>query len=399
MVATVHQVNLRSYAIDMLVMRFGCRLKPMTSHLHQHYKVRIVIAGSLPPPIGGTTVLLQNLIDAIRRNPDVQLKIVETGRSHDITLRNLFLVMTLPWRLVAASCNADVVSIHCSSPSTMGLPALLVSRVLNKPFIVRKFGGNDYRDTGGFWFRSNRLSEFVLRHADLCLLETRELVSQARGRGLDGVFWFPNHRPLLETTTDKSIPSKNAVCRRFVYVSHVRESKGIYVLAEAARQLPPDVTVDVYGPWFPDVNQDIFNATPNVKYRGIVAPDSVVSTLRQYDAFILPTYHPGEGYPGAILEAFIAGLPVITTQWRAIPEIVDESVGILVEPKNAKALCGAMQRLINDADLYQTLRDNTKEKAKFFSSQRWADEFVKRCRSLLGPSSANGSDLNEGLDI
>ena len=39
--------------------------------------------------------------------------------------------------------------------------------------------------------------------------------------------------------------------------------------------------------------------------------------LWEYDCLVLPTFHPGEGYPGVIAEAFVHEIPVITTiGWR-----------------------------------------------------------------------------------
>jgi len=107
--------------------------------------------------------------------------------------------------------------------------------------------------------------------------------------------------------------------------------------------------------------------------------------MRDYDALLFPTYWQGEGIPGVVLEAFQAGLPVITTDWRSIPELVDDSCGILVPPRDVDALEAAMQQLVSDSELYQQLSGGALRKASEFSAERWTAEFVRYCRSLLEP--------------
>jgi glycosyltransferase involved in cell wall biosynthesis len=59
-------------------------------------------------------------------------------------------------------------------------------------------------------------------------------------------------------------------------------------------------------------------------------PAEVVPTLRNYDALIFPSYYQGEGHPGVLVEAMMAGLPIITTQFRSIPELVQDGVNGLL---------------------------------------------------------------------
>ena len=64
---------------------------------------------------------------------------------------------------------------------------------------------------------------------------------------------------------------------------------------------------------------------------------------------ILPTFFKGEGYPGVIVEAFSLGLPVISTNWRCIPELITNDVnGYLVEAKSYEDLKGAVEAIGSD---------------------------------------------------
>lgn len=345
-------------------------------------RLRILVIGTLPPPIGGTTVLLQCLIESLKENPEVDLRVLDTGGVRGKGLQGLLRFGRVVYRLFVTIRKVDVVTLHCCTPAlpTMGTMVLFLSRLFRKPLVIRKFAGTDYRAFGTL---RGRLSEYVLLHADLYLAETQGLVVQATDRGLKNVHWFPNHRRFCVSDIDTPWKKVKAICKKFVYVGHVREYKGMRILAEAAAQLPSGVTVDVYGPWFDDLDRSIFDRCPNIRYAGVLKPEEVVETMRRYDAFVLPTHHEGEGYPGTILEAYNAGLPVVTTKWRALPEIVDDTVGILVEPKNAEDLYRAMARLSEDNGLFQQYRANTRTKAQFFSSENWAGKFVEFCRELV----------------
>lgn len=72
--------------------------------------------------------------------------------------------------------------------------------------------------------------------------------------------------------------------------------------------------------------------------------------LKAFDIFVLPSVK--EGFPSVILEAMAAEIPVIATKVGAIPEIIqDGKNGILVEPKNPKAIAKAIDGLLKNPNL------------------------------------------------
>lgn len=59
-----------------------------------------------------------------------------------------------------------------------------------------------------------------------------------------------------------------------------------------------------------------------------------------------------EGFGLALLEAMLAGRPVVATSAGPVPEIVvDGSTGILVPPDDAEALAAAAAQLLSEPDL------------------------------------------------
>ncbi|MCP4640949.1 MAG: glycosyltransferase family 4 protein, partial [bacterium] len=225
---------------------------------------------------------------------------------------------------------------------------------------------------------------WLARRADLFLVETKMLVQAANADGIARVAWYPNNRPFGGSS---DLPSQlPRPCRRFVFMSHVRPVKGIAELISAAERFGKHVSVEVHGPFLDGLSEDMFAGLQRTCYRGVVPPDKVVSVLREYDVLLLPTYHAGEGYPGVVLEAYRAGLPVITTRWRAVPEIVDDSCGILVEPHDADALWNAMNSLVEDERFFARLRAGVHAKRKLFDTTTWTERFMDHCHKLAGLS-------------
>lgn len=120
-----------------------------------------------------------------------------------------------------------------------------------------------------------------------------------------------------------------------------------------------DVSCDFYGPIMKGFRNDFFchlATTPGARYRGIAEVGTATNLMKQYDALALPTFFKGEGHPGVIIEAMHAGIPVISTFYRAIPELIkDGHNGFLVPTGDSQALASAIQKLSSNPALRQKM--------------------------------------------
>ena len=56
------------------------------------------------------------------------------------------------------------------------------------------------------------------------------------------------------------------------------------------------------------------------------------------------------------VEAMMFDLPIVSTDWRGLPDIVvDGETGFLVPPKDAKSIAERLESLISDTDLRRTM--------------------------------------------
>lgn len=360
--------------------------RPQTVNV-QRSKLKILAIGPLPPPIGGISISFKILVDLLQRRNDVVVEVVDFNAIRSRKGNSLRGLLNLCSAVILKARHMDVITVYSASTAlpSLGLLLLVISRVLGKPFVVRKSAGFDYLDLGPF---KGRVAHFVIKHANLYLAQTQNLVRLACERGISHVKWYPTSRPMSDKGYTPSMENKS--CRRFVYVGQVRAYKGIREIIEAAERFEQGIRVDIYGPLFNDLEQHIFEACKRVNYCGVLSPEDVIPTLKHYDMLLLPTKAATEGYPGAVFEGYSAGLPIITTRCGGIPEIVDDQSGLFVEPDNSDALFEAMKVVVENDEVYQKLRQGVYEKRKQFDSAIWADRFVEYCGEVFSVHGRGG---------
>ena len=341
-------------------------------------RIRMLLIGPLPPPLGGTAVSFRALVETLERRSDLTTDVVDSSGVRGCGPAGVVRLARLLWRLVTAIPRADVVALNVATTGlhVLGAPVAVLAGITRKPLIVRKFAGTELSCFGPV---TRAVMVWTLRRARLYLAQTKALVESAEAIGLTNVRWYPNSRPMPALPEE---PPGERTCRRFVYLGQIRRPKGIRELIEAGERFGEDVVVDVFGTLGYDVPRSAFDGLSRVHYRGVLDPTDVHDVLARYDALVLPSYHAGEGYPGVVLEAYGAGLPVLTTRWRSLPELVDETSGILVEPRDADALHHAMKRLTEDAELYTRLRRGVRARRDEFSDTIWHERFVEFCREV-----------------
>ncbi|MHB1949668.1 MAG: glycosyltransferase family 4 protein [Gammaproteobacteria bacterium] len=94
--------------------------------------------------------------------------------------------------------------------------------------------------------------------------------------------------------------------------------------------------------------------THKVRFIEWLSGDELFQELIDADVFCLPSL--SEGSPCSIIEAMCIGLPVVATSIGGIPDlIVDGKTGLLIPPNDENAITDALQKLIEQPDLHQTM--------------------------------------------
>ena len=85
----------------------------------------------------------------------------------------------------------------------------------------------------------------------------------------------------------------------------------------------------------PDIADD-------VDYAGFVAGEKKTGLLRDCDCLCFPTYYHAESFGLVVVEAMAAGMTVVTTRWRAIPELLSADYPGYVPVRSPASIAAAL---------------------------------------------------------
>ncbi len=151
-----------------------------------------------------------------------------------------------------------------------------------------------------------------------------------------------------------------------LYLAHCSREKGFFaaldgVLAAnralAARQLPLQLRLTAAGNFVSDEEQAEFADRQKnpavaevVEYAGFVSGERKTELLRTADLFLFPTRYLGENQPVNLIEAMAFGLPIVTTRWRSLPEMLPPDYPGLVSDQNPDEIAAALLLVLAERD-------------------------------------------------
>jgi glycosyltransferase involved in cell wall biosynthesis len=115
----------------------------------------------------------------------------------------------------------------------------------------------------------------------------------------------------------------------------------------------------------------------DVEYKGIVDYSKSVETLTNHLALLFPTHWDGEGFPGTIVDAYAAGVPVIASDWNANAELINNfETGWVYPNERVKNLDESLEWVAGHLDEMLEMRQKCRDKAKEFMPTTWICKIV-----------------------
>lgn len=151
-------------------------------------------------------------------------------------------------------------------------------------------------------------------------------------------------------------------------VGRLTIQKGHTVLLDAISRLKDDETKIVFafagdGPQLEVLQKKAGELAVNERIRFLSVRNDINELLLAADVFVQPSLW--EGLSLALLEALLAGLPVVATGVEGVIDVVEDGVSaLLVPPNDPAALADAIQRLVHDAGLRAKLGAAGRERAE-----------------------------------
>ncbi len=112
-----------------------------------------------------------------------------------------------------------------------------------------------------------------------------------------------------------------------------------------------------------------------ITYLGFVSGERKRQVFIENDFFCFPTYYHAESFGLVVVEAMAFGLPVITTSWRSLADILPSAYPGLVDIQSPTQVADALLRLA-DQDISGILRSN-------FIARFKLDTYLKNLAGIL----------------
>jgi glycosyltransferase involved in cell wall biosynthesis len=366
----------------------------------QTTKIKALIIGSHPPPIGGPqfggqAILIETImLSGVDYGIDYTLFYI--GHDKPNIIKRIFVsicfVIRLFVLLIRKNKDIDLVHIHTATGLALFEKSLLglICRIFGKPVILHIHGGK----LKYMFDHTNRISLFFIKR--LLMVPSLIIVLSNKMRDI-----IKNELPrnlsvqVLENAT--KISAKNLTVNKsnhcndsitLLFVGHLKREKGILDLLEAYKKLQKKITNRVSlnivgGADTSDIGNEIkaiyrASGVQGVQFKGVLTGKDLVSAYEQADIFVLPSH--SEDQPLTLIEAMTFGLPIISTKVGSIPDLVlDEVNGLLVNPHDVDGLFNSLMLLTTSKEM----RAEMGKKNCVLATKRFGfDSYMTRLRNL-----------------
>ena len=352
---------------------------------------RLLILAQTPPPTHGQSVMVGYLVkEALRRDPQkfIHVNLRVSKDEQDVGTIRLTKMLLLAWcglkALVACTLSGAREIYYVPSPAKRGsIIRDVFLLTLLKPFTRRLIlhwhavGLGEYTEHHPNDKWAQRLRRILHgHHMSICLCQNaakdvlpfapQSTVLVANGipdpcPHFDTILAARNTR-LAERQRGLNDLSAPVIPIHLLYLGLCTRSKGIFEVLATATALTAElnssrpafsIVLTIAGPFRDKWEAAEFNETIakcqaslpthaqnllTVNQPGFTESVEKTRLLESADLFLFPTRYENEGLPLTLLEAMAFGLPIVSTNWRGIPEALPPDYPWLVNTDNLSSL-------------------------------------------------------------
>ena len=206
-------------------------------------------------------------------------------------------------------------------------------------------------------------------------VETNTMKNALEAMGFKNIVLLPNCKKLNILKEDELVYYTEPPLPLCTF-SRVMKEKGIEDAIEAVKRVNASYgktvyTLDIYGQvdasqteWF----EELKTAFPDyVSYGGLVPFDKSTEVLKSYYALLFPTRFFTEGIPGTVIDAYAAGVPVISSAWQSFADVIEDGYnGIGYDFASVDALEKTLDEFANNPEKLNSLKTNCIASAEKF---------------------------------
>lgn len=312
-------------------------------HKTKHKKIIFVgLVRTGQPAICGETMKNQLITEQLRKY------------NYDVCIMDFFGWRQRPWIIVNLLLKLlfyPRVPLILSSSSQNIFPVIkLMYFTKSKRVIIFWVVGGDFHTKVAMGVHKIKHVNYITAN----IVQSDTMALELKKYGVNNAIYVPNSKPIKYIPQKQSRSSTNI---RFVFLSRILPEKGCNLIIEAINQLNTDgfineYSVDFYGKIDDAYYQEFtskLGMLENANYKGFLKLREYAEydEFSKYDVMLFPTFWKSEGFAGVFIDAFIAGLPIIVSDWNHNKEFIkDGKTGIVISPQNVSELAIAMRSVI-----------------------------------------------------
>ena len=363
----------------------------------------VLVVGQTPPPYHGQSMMIKRLVDGeFSKIKIYHIRTVFSSSIEDIGKPSFYKIWHL-WENVFKTYfyrlkyRPSVLIYYPITNSSSGIIKdnifLFLTRWLFKDvvFYFRSAGLIDFLETKSELVK--KVLVFSLMKPSLSILLTKsnprdDLVLKSK----QVEFIANGIEDITQDSPDLRLSRRRTGPLQCLCIGLITESKGIFDLMYAFDHLKNtlgvgDIKLNVVGKFDSletekRIRKHVFNSAleGNVHFLGELTGGEKWEQFREADVLCFPTFYENESFGNVILEAFMCSLPVVSTNWRGIPGIIDHGInGLVVPVKSPLDLANAIYTLYEDEQLRVRLAKNARSKYESHYTLRKHLDHVEQC--------------------
>lgn len=274
-------------------------------------------------------------------------------------LDSSLILFRLFWRMIWTSPNVVHYTSSAGSALRKDLIAVwIVKKLFHKKFVIHWHFGripSIFEEKG----KEYQLFVKVCNNSDISIPIDERSYKVLKHKKIRAVY-IPNPIPVALQNEAETISlcdvSANRRKGEVLFVGHVLKGKGIVELIKACTECEDVKRLIVVGPFFDDnFKKDLFFIAKNrengnwLNLVGEKNREDVWNYYKTCSIFCLPSY--SEGFPYVILEAMAFACPIIATKVGAIPEMLYDDCGKLIEARQTEPIIEALNNVLDNPNM------------------------------------------------
>lgn len=232
------------------------------------------------------------------------------------------------------------------------LSAFIVRKLFKKKFVIHwRFGRIPqlFQDKN----KEYKLLAKTVKRVDMSMVLDSDSLKCITGAGCPCVL-IPNP---MSSTIQKAAENNKVIDRNsgeVLFVGHMLRAKGIFELVQSCIDNKAVKKLIMIGPFFDeDVKKEITELSRKrpeenwIEFKGEIKREEVWDYYRKCSVFCLPSYT--EGFPNVIIEAMAFSCPIVATKVGAIPEMLSDGCGLLVDSKQVESLKNSLEMMLDNS--------------------------------------------------